>query len=442
MPPPRVVDYSDDSDDEPDIGSDIETNVLLGIPDGEIENPVDAADPSVSRIGGHPAFLTTLPLDPSSAHCKSCSKPMPLLVQMWCPFEGSALDRGLYVWGCERGECQKKEGSIRAWRALKYNAKYASKLEKKKAREAEKQARLEAEKKKLEEEKKKQSVNPFSVSSGAPKQMAFGIGSQLFGATEEPDNESDVPEPPPSDTEAEDEEDEEDESSDETKESIMEGAEASPEWKTHPAYKPVYLSTESEYIPPAPKTKARPEKLLDSEVDVGDKKEQDWGMEGWEQSEDLDSTFDRFTKRVSSEPEQCVRYDLRGAPLPFGSRDKVYDRLFPQLPVPFTTKPGYAPPPPPRTYQASSVDKCGKCGSPRVFECQLMPNLINVLRVQDKTKETKAEEGSLEEEERRKALLSSAGMGWGTVFVFSCSKDCCDGEESWREELALVQWDD
>jgi pre-rRNA-processing protein TSR4 len=116
-----------DSDDE---GlSDVETSVLLGVPDGPVEQSKDLLDAAVSRIGGHPvraslslcnsvieydrtspqAFLTADP-PVSSSHCKSCSQPMELLVQVWCPFEESPMDRSLYIWGCAQGKCQRKEG--------------------------------------------------------------------------------------------------------------------------------------------------------------------------------------------------------------------------------------------------------------------------------------------------------------------------------------------
>lgn len=110
---------------------------------------------------------------------------MELLVQLWCPFEESVMDRALYIFGCARSECQHKAGryilstiiiislihpiclhpvlSIRAFRGLRYNASYAAKLEKKRARQQEKEAsRAKA---LLEEEKRKQAakVNPFSV---------------------------------------------------------------------------------------------------------------------------------------------------------------------------------------------------------------------------------------------------------------------------------------
>lgn len=49
---PDVEDWSDsDSDDD---RSDVETNVLLGIPDGAIERQEDLDDAAVSRVGGHP----------------------------------------------------------------------------------------------------------------------------------------------------------------------------------------------------------------------------------------------------------------------------------------------------------------------------------------------------------------------------------------------------
>ena len=91
-----------------------------------------------------------------------------------------------------------------------------------------------------------------------------------------------------------------------------------------------------------------------------------------------------------------------------------------------------------RVYDASSVPRCSSCGSVRVFECQLMPNLINMLR------------GSWEEEKvtGRDAIKhafvrdnkdAKRGLEWGTCFVYSCEKDC--RSDCWREEAVYVQWD-
>jgi pre-rRNA-processing protein TSR4 len=53
MAPIRDDDNWSDSDDE-DRPLGVETDVLLGIPDGKIENEDDLIDAAVSRIGGLP----------------------------------------------------------------------------------------------------------------------------------------------------------------------------------------------------------------------------------------------------------------------------------------------------------------------------------------------------------------------------------------------------
>jgi hypothetical protein len=50
--PSAVEDDWSDSDEE--IGSEVETAVLLGVPDGAMESETDIKDAAVSRIGGRP----------------------------------------------------------------------------------------------------------------------------------------------------------------------------------------------------------------------------------------------------------------------------------------------------------------------------------------------------------------------------------------------------
>ena len=52
MAPQYDDDDWSDSDEEP--GSDVETSVQLGVPDGPLESAEDRLDAAVSRIGGHP----------------------------------------------------------------------------------------------------------------------------------------------------------------------------------------------------------------------------------------------------------------------------------------------------------------------------------------------------------------------------------------------------
>lgn len=97
-----------------------------------------------------------------------------------------------------------------------------------------------------------------------------------------------------------------------------------------------------------------------------------------------------------------------------------------------------------RVYDKNAAGKCEKCGAARVFECQLMPNLINVVRKSDRdlyAKMTDEARRKLVEQALQKDGTEKTGMTWGTVMVFSCSKDCL-GEDGWSESCTIVQWDD
>ena len=134
-----------------------DSNVLLAIPDGPIApDSVDAKSPLVSLIGGYPTFppLPSVSKAPETIRCGICHHPIPLLAQVYCPPEGGENDRTVYVWACPRPTCQRREGSIRAFRASVRNEEYAQDAEEK---------RLAAEKA-AEEEKARARKNPFSVS--------------------------------------------------------------------------------------------------------------------------------------------------------------------------------------------------------------------------------------------------------------------------------------
>lgn len=73
-----------------------------------------------------------------------------------------------------------------------------------------------------------------------------------------------------------------------------------------PQYKPIYLETESEYLPPPPKPKASSKHTVEPIGKVGGGGE--WGREMWEDSQNFDDVFVRFTARLDAHPKQCVRY--------------------------------------------------------------------------------------------------------------------------------------
>ena len=130
------------------------SNTLLALPDGPI--PADHADRksyTISYIGGYPSFPDTVDI-PKEVTCGSCHSPIPLLAQVYCPPDGGENDRTVYVWGCSKRKCQRKEGCIRAFRASRRNEAYAKDVE-------EKRAIAEAE---AEAAKAKAKINPFTVS--------------------------------------------------------------------------------------------------------------------------------------------------------------------------------------------------------------------------------------------------------------------------------------
>ncbi|KAK7091560.1 programmed cell death protein 2-like [Littorina saxatilis] len=99
----------------------------------------------------------------------------------------------------------------------------------------------------------------------------------------------------------------------------------------------------------------------------------------------------KFIKRVQLYPPQCVRYQWNGSPL-------------------LMSKPR----------GTSTVDRCQHCGSSQVFELQLVPPLIPLLKLPGETE-------SLVE--------------FGTVLVYTCSKSCWSDSEGWREESVILQHD-
>jgi len=389
---------------------------------------------------------------------------MEMLVSVFCPFEGSSNDRVLYVWGCARAGCQKKDGSVRAYRSLRYNPKYARKLEQQRARVAARSvvpSMPEAHSR----------TNPFSSTSGPEHATTTGgIGDLVFGATvstipgasgpnqldaedwpEDGAPDDETVEEDNSDGGSDDEDEvEEDNLANDLSAVSLTKAEPDPAWSSQPSYRPLYLSTVQEYITPKPppSVSKKPIQEAQSSSDTGGAP---WGAEPYEVMRKVDDVFERFVARVQEEPQQVLRYDLSGAPLPFSSRDAVYPRMFPiTTPAPGTAVTVTGSPPTRHEYNPSTLDLCPRCGSPRVFECQIMPNLINVLQRPDPPSSKAKKQSSEERQAELNALLKGGvdGMEWGTVFIFSCLADCCqdsDGspaKETWAEEIVVAQWDD
>ena len=99
-------------------------------------------------------------------------------------------------------------------------------------------------------------------------------------------------------------------------------------------------------------------------------------------------------------------------------------------------------------YDPSSIPKCPKCSSPRVFEMQLVPSLISTLlpdmitttgdQAEKKAKKQMTEEVRKAELQRLiKGEADGGEMEWGTVMVFGCERDCVGFSEEW----VGVEWE-
>lgn len=426
--------------------------VLLALPDGPMS---EAPRHTSSFIGGYPAF-PALPAGPSrlsngkgngkaiapttapaEVRCGACHEPIPLLAQVYCPLDGGENDRTIYVWACARPSCRRREGSVRAYRASVRNEEYVADVEAKRA-EAE---RLAA------EERERARQNPFTVKDGAAAPGLFGSAQPLFGAAAS--NPFATPSAPVLST-----------ATAEARDDVPTAAIASlslTDAVTHaaplPAYQPPqYLSTIDEYLP-YPETDSDVD--VESDDDEAPEQKAEWREDGWDKllPKTVDDIFERFVRRLAGAEDattQVLRYDFDAVPLPYSSSSGLFKKLFPGAPTRapsseedevnlgeyYTTKP---------------VSACPRCAGPRVFELQLVPQLINVLRPHALSTTGAAREsasGRQSEAERRAEIMRLAKgeargegdvgeMEWGTIMVFSCKNDCVGVGEEW----VGVEWE-
>ncbi|WWC88319.1 uncharacterized protein L201_003227 [Kwoniella dendrophila CBS 6074] len=419
------------------------TNVLLALPDENIPSShPDLKSHTISTIGGYPTFPPAANI-PKDINCGICHKPIPLLSQVYCPLENGENDRTLYVFACARLKCQKRDGSVRAFRASIRNEEYVQDVEEKR-KIAETQAAAEREKARK---------NPFTLSSETqPNGSAlFGSAQPLFGApsiSPNPFASSAAPTPSAELT------------PDLSKLTISASTPSSSSTTLSPplpAYQPAqYLSTIEEYLPP-------PE---DVELDSDDDEiENDEDMKAtmlddtWERMlpKHLDEVFQTFVKRLESSDggsKQVLRYEFNGIPLPYSSSSPITKRLFPGCDKPLGKDEELDIN---SLYKSNSdiIPNCTKCRGKRTFELQLVPYLISVLEPRNisTTGEVPIKANKkLSEEERKKELNDLANkiksnnkdnldeegeMEWGNILVFGCENDCI----GFNEEFVGVEWE-
>ena len=404
---------------------------------------------------------------------------------------------------------------LRVIRTLKFNRRWAAKLERQKAKrlereQAKKEREAAAAKAKAEQEERAK-INPFSAPAGG---ASGGLGGMLFGGAADNPFAAPAVAAPADEAQAEARDDDasgSDYDSDESEESESERLAEELALKsdlaaTTPAADAAWVESSTRYpalylnTVPEPSSSSVSKKLskdeaamlksasasgaLASGADDADLK--GFAKEGYEKMllDGIDDTFERFLKRVGVEPRQAVRYEFGGEPIAFHAKGKVYELLWPQQ---RTVKSGRgegvavtkaqfsaaAAEAGERVFSARGVPPCPSCGGERVFEAQLMPNLINLLKADtiqlaDGTpapdSASPSTEGAADDEAKRKAAIEQAlgrrlassttdsaaldarsGLVWSTAFIFTCAKDCCgptNSDECWNEELILAQFED
>ncbi len=123
-----------------------------------------------------------------------------------------------------------------------------------------------------------------------------------------------------------------------------------------------------------------------------------------------------FSTRLKRAPSQVVRYAYGGIPLwskPLHQPQSSIHKSNQQ------SKNVYSTP--------LVVPNCD-CGAERVFEFQIMPSVLHVLDVDRYASGSQKSDGLIE-------LISSGGMNWGVIAVYSCPESC----EKSREEFVIVQ---
>lgn len=425
-----------ESDDESISSGPVTTNTLLGYVDVPISdsNPLYPTD---SFIGGQP-----LPMDKNSpipfklVHCKNCKSPMRLLNQTRAELDGTWYDRSLYVFICIEQKCRRKPGAIRAIRGIKKDQKIMKQRQEEEKRRIEQERLVEARKLAKEEENKnlvkdlfgssKVTANPFASNPFASNPFASSLDSNPFETAK-------------ASSKAEKVQKEKTETSLEepiTDDQPLVGEVKKANYKL-PEFKGFILYFETEKLDPANQVVAPiPDNLKIDESGATIEDTSDTGSvqtgnlpkinpNKAKEQEDLskifdDQTFQNFTRILSYNTTQVVRYEPNGSPILYSSKGDVA-RIF------YTPEGKFK-----RKEEWSIPNPAYNSGGTRRFEMQLMPKMII----------------DLEEDITDVNMIMKNGMEWGTIIVATDSDDFVPlnwfdkNGVAYVEEWCGVQWED
>ncbi|CAG8822823.1 24968_t:CDS:2 [Gigaspora margarita] len=414
------------------------SQVLLGFSDGNIGLEEDI-DPYLSKIGGVPNWLIkSFPPPYDFIICKNCEKEMFLLFQGFIPLEESPYERIIYVWVCNQQKCMKCPGSFRAIRAHRLDENTIFNLGDTlfstqdmpsamggldgmlfdNDNGADKLSANITSKSMLP---KAQVVYDFDVnhSSNTPTWSQIVAGPAAVNNVDSKLHDDITTKLVISD--------------------VSEIFSNSPWPEKIPFFPAQYLYITEEILEEKPDPNLKKyERYLNASLDNNEDDSFDWMGEKYEKSclpRGVDKAFRKFSDRVSEWPDQCIRYEFDGQPLLYNQSDPTASLL---LSSPHGSV---------KQLKTSTqrLPKCPKCGSKRVFEFQLMPNMLCILPTGEYATNSSEKKNGIKDSKCGIAQFD-VGMEWGTIMIFTCQKDCetynvSKDEVSYYEELVLVQYE-
>lgn len=343
-------------------------------------------------------------------------------------------ERRLYLFGCRRKPCKRKDGSIRGIRGVRIDKSMTASASKAKRQPRESLDNPTAAPSNTPKnpfasaDSNGTAYNPFSSSSGAVNPFSSTQWSGSGGAASNPFASSSVA---PKMAQRADlgsltetfaskariaAQDEPPKTAD-----VLPPYESWPsEADLPPSYPSYYLDADYESLEPE-----KPTVPNGTRMDIDGEGSSSGGSNGKEDKEAfesaMDKTFQRFADRLAQNPEQVLRYEFRGQPLLYSHDDKVGKALEQHQSSGANTQVKVQ-----NHSGKSGMPRCNSCGAERVFELQLTPQAIA---------ELEAEEVGMD------------GMEWGTIVLGVCGRDCAprnanEGEIGYVEEWVGVQWEE
>ncbi|XP_074067608.1 programmed cell death protein 2-like [Macrotis lagotis] len=365
--------------------------VLLGLRDAEMRGALAASQDgawAVNKVGGIPDSLPAVPAP--RPECRRCAAAMALVVQVYCPLQGSPFHRLLHVFACVRAECGGQPCSWKVFRSqfLQVQEDHTQ-----------------------DPGTKQKEKNNFAVEDWCEGAEDWGDDSESDLA---PWITNDLLDSNAGDNINVDEDIEcmsqfQKLKLDETLSDSCSFGHTRPAEEGHalphssdPVFQPYYINVvdEEDYTNFVDTNHAqkllqeyRQREGVELELLIAQSFIFDSG-ERYEKavSKSNDKMFYKFMKRISACREQILRYSWNGQP------------LFITCPSPDVTE----------------IPSCSNCGSYRIFEFQLMPALVSML----------------------KNTLLDISVEFGTVLIYTCQKSCWPtNHHTPMEEVCVIQED-